>query len=93
MRLLPGSRDIYYRIRWSTPLRGFDTPATFCDPCGIGPQLVQVTWAHTMKLRELPLLHRDPFDRMLVAQAMVEPLRLLTHDAALSAYSELVLLA
>lgn len=52
-----------------------------------------VTWAHTAKLRELPALHRDPFDRMLVAQAMSEPLRLLTHDAALCAYTELVLLA
>src|SRR5574337_183401 len=49
-----------------------------------------IGWRHTQKLRELPSLHRDPFDRMLVAQAMVEPLRLLTHDAGLAAYSELV---
>jgi PIN domain nuclease of toxin-antitoxin system len=33
-----------------------------------------------MTLRELPPLHRDPFDRMLVAQAMVEELVLLSAD-------------
>ncbi len=49
-----------------------------------------VTWAHARQLRELPLLHGDPFDRMLIAQAMTEPMHLLTHDAALAAYSELV---
>lgn len=39
---------------------------------------------------ELPLIHRDPFDRMLVAQAISEPLRLLTSDEILKDYSELV---
>jgi len=38
----------------------------------------------------LPLLHRDPFDRLLVAQAISETMRLLTSDAQLAAYSELV---
>jgi len=45
---------------------------------------------HTEKLAALPLLHRDPFDRMIVAQAMAEPMRLLTGDTQLAAYSELV---
>ncbi len=35
---------------------------------------------------KLPLHHRDPFDRMLVAQAMIEGLTLVTHDATLSQY-------
>jgi PIN domain nuclease of toxin-antitoxin system len=35
--------------------------------------------------------HRDPFDRMLVAQATTEPLRLLTTDQALAAYSDVVM--
>jgi PIN domain nuclease of toxin-antitoxin system len=35
--------------------------------------------------------HHDPFDRLLIAQAIAEPLRLLTADAALSAYTDLVL--
>lgn len=57
-----------------------------------GFQQLPVNWSHTLKLRELPPLHRDPFDRMLVAQAMSEPLRLLTRDAGLAAYSDLVTL-
>ncbi|OGS97215.1 MAG: twitching motility protein PilT [Gallionellales bacterium RIFCSPLOWO2_02_FULL_57_47] len=38
----------------------------------------------------LPEYHRDPFDRMLIAQAMSEPLKLLTADGLLRQYSELV---
>ncbi len=45
-----------------------------------------VTWVHALAVHGLPLLHRDPFDRMLVAQAVSEPLHLLTSDAALAAY-------
>lgn len=52
-----------------------------------------ISWSHATQLRKLPLLHRDPFDRMLVAQAMVEPLRLLTHDSVLARYTDLVILA
>lgn len=49
-----------------------------------------VTARHAAKIIELPDFHRDPFDRMLVAQSMCEPLRLLTSDAVLKQYSELV---
>ena len=41
---------------------------------------------------DLPLHHRDPFDRLLVAQAMSEPVRLYTADPLLPPYSELVTL-
>ena len=41
---------------------------------------------HTERLAELPPLHRDPFDRLLVAQALVEGLTLVTRDAQLVAY-------
>jgi PIN domain nuclease of toxin-antitoxin system len=51
-----------------------------------------VSACHAVAAAKLPLLHRDPFDRMLVAQAITEPMRLLTADAQLSAYSELVIL-
>ena len=47
--------------------------------------------AHAAKVRELPDIHGDPFDRLLIAQAMSEPLRLMTADGRLAAYSELVL--
>lgn len=49
-----------------------------------------VSARHAMQLRRLPEIHRDSFDRMLVAQAMCEPLRLLTADAQMARYSELV---
>jgi PIN domain nuclease of toxin-antitoxin system len=46
---------------------------------------------HAALVRDLPDIHRDPFDRLLVAQAISEPLRLLTADGHLGAYSELVI--
>lgn len=51
-----------------------------------------VTWTHALAVHGLPKLHGDPFDRMLVAQAISEPMHLLTHDARLAAYSPLVIL-
>ncbi len=41
---------------------------------------------HTVALLRLPEVHRDPFDRMLVAQAVTEPLVLLTNDEILARY-------
>ena len=46
--------------------------------------------AHGILAAALPLHHRDPFDRMLVAQALTEPAHFLTADSALGQYSELV---
>jgi len=46
---------------------------------------------HTMLVSELPLLHADPFDRLLIAQAISEPLHLLTTDSRMKQYSELVI--
>lgn len=51
-----------------------------------------VTAAHAAGVAELPLHHSDPFDRLLVSQALTEPLRLVTADALLAPYSDLVLL-
>jgi PIN domain nuclease of toxin-antitoxin system len=41
---------------------------------------------HVEALRGLPPLHRDPFDRMLVAQCVADDLTLVTHDAQVLAY-------
>lgn len=49
-----------------------------------------ITPAHAALVETLADHHRDPFDRLLIAQSMAEPLRLLTVDRALSAYSDLV---
>ena len=48
---------------------------------------------HTPAVATLEWHHRDPFDRMLIAQAMCESLVLLTADSALGAYGRLVLVA
>ena len=50
-----------------------------------------VTARHAARVATLPRHHGDPFDRLLVAQAMHEPLHLLTSDEALAAYSDLVI--
>lgn len=49
-----------------------------------------VTSATAARVADLPLLHRDPFDRLLVAQAIAEPAVFYTSDAQLLPYSELV---
>jgi len=46
---------------------------------------------HTVIVGDLPLHHGDPFDRLLIAQAMSEPLHLLTADTQLRRYSDLVI--
>ena len=45
-----------------------------------------ITSAHSLAVARLPDLHRDPFDRILVAQASEEGIELLTADQALAAY-------
>lgn len=47
--------------------------------------------SHAARVGDLKAIHNDPFDRLLVAQAMAEPVHLLTADALLQDYSELVL--
>lgn len=47
---------------------------------------------HVIALSQLPSYHHDPFDRMLIAQAISEPLHLLTHDKNVSLYSESIIL-
>jgi len=69
-----------------------EDPQTILDQLdAAGLSELQVTNRHAVATGRLPLLHRDPFDRLLVAQAITEPMRLLTSDDQLLAYSELVI--
>jgi PIN domain nuclease of toxin-antitoxin system len=49
---------------------------------------VTVTSEHTIAVNDLPPLHKDPFDRILVAQARVEGFLLLTVDKMVTKYGE-----
>jgi PIN domain nuclease of toxin-antitoxin system len=53
---------------------------------GMGFRELAVTHAHAIAAGRLPVHHRDPFDRMLVAQAMVEGLTLATRDTDVQKY-------
>lgn len=57
-----------------------------------GFETLSINVDHCLQLARLPLLHRDPFDRMLVAQSRAEPAMLVTSDKALAEYGETVLL-
>ncbi|MBM3270870.1 MAG: type II toxin-antitoxin system VapC family toxin [Candidatus Sericytochromatia bacterium] len=58
-----------------------------------GISLLPIHFSHARRVSELPWLHRDPFDRMLVAQAQVEALTLVTRDDAIRKYDVPTLLA
>ncbi len=64
---------------WRTALESGFVPLSF-------------TLEHAAAVARLPDHHHDPFDRALVAQARVEPMRLITHDKVVAAYGESVLL-
>lgn len=51
---------------------------------------LSITMRHAAAVAHLPPIHRDPFDRLLLAQAISEPLHFLTADDRLPQYSELV---
>ena len=48
--------------------------------------LLEVNTKHIKKVAELPFIHRDPFDRMLVSQAMVENMSIMTIDSNITKY-------
>jgi len=50
-----------------------------------------VSWKHSNQVKELPLIHNDPFDRLLIAQAQVEELTLLSADKFTKQYDVRVL--
>jgi PIN domain nuclease of toxin-antitoxin system len=52
-----------------------------------------VSMKHAIAVADLPMHHTDPFDRLLVAQAIVEPMRLLTIDLKLHRYTDLIIRA
>jgi len=56
-----------------------------------GYHFLAIDAEHAIAIEELPAHHQDPFDRMLVAQALVEPMRLMTHDSLVALYSDTII--
>ncbi|MES3012197.1 MAG: type II toxin-antitoxin system VapC family toxin [Pseudomonadota bacterium] len=56
-----------------------------------GYGLLAIRPEHALAVEGLALLHNDPFDRMLVAQALAEPLTLITRDALVASYSDVIM--
>jgi PIN domain nuclease of toxin-antitoxin system len=69
-----------------------DLPMLLSALAEMGFAELALTAAHAEHLSKLPPLHKDPFDRMLLAQSLAEPLTLLTNDVQLSRYGAFVTL-
>jgi PIN domain nuclease of toxin-antitoxin system len=61
------------------------------DFLAAGFQVLDNIPAHVLALEALPGLHGDPFDRIMVAQALSTPLRLVTRDTKVAAYSDTII--
>jgi len=57
----------------------------------MGFDMLPILWAHAIAAGALPRHHADPFDRMLIAQAVVENLVLVTNDRGMTRYDVRVL--
>lgn len=76
-----------WEIRIKEALGKLDVPPDFGQVLQAQPFLfLDITVAHANAIAALPPHHRDPFDRMLVAQAGVERLVIVTHDERFKSY-------
>lgn len=69
-----------------------DMPVSAAEALGYftdaGYRLLDIRPHHAVTVERLPAHHGDPFDRLLIAQAQIEPLHLITHDVAMIQYGE-----
>jgi PIN domain nuclease of toxin-antitoxin system len=63
----------------------YESIETSLEPAGI--ELLPISFADTVQVMNLPLHHRDPFDRILIAQSINHSLTLVSCDNAFAAYS------
>ncbi len=70
------------------PISGQDAMRYFKEA---GYRFLAIEAEHAIAVEDLPLHHHDPFDRILVAQALVEPMRLMTHDSLVALYSDTII--
>jgi len=81
------SAAVVWEVAIKRSLGKLHAPAAFAQTLlGAGAYALAVTLEHAGAVERLPWHHRDPFDRLLVAQATVEGAALVSHDAALRPY-------
>lgn len=56
-----------------------------------GYRLLSIEVEHVVAIETLAPHHQDPFDRILIAQALVELMRLITHDAIVAQYNDSII--
>ncbi|MCK4388718.1 MAG: type II toxin-antitoxin system VapC family toxin [Desulfobacterales bacterium] len=82
------SAVVIWEIRIKQALGKLEIPRNFRRVLDDQPfEMLDITVEHAHAVGELPAHHRDPFDRMLVAQAKVEGLTLVTRDIRLKKYN------
>ena len=75
--------------RGEMPVSGPDALAFFQEA---GLRILSIAAEHVVAVAALPPHHQDPFDRILVAQAQVEPMHLITHDPLVAKYDPAIIL-
>ena len=74
--------------RGDVPISAQDALRYFSES---GYRRLPIEAEHAVAVEDLPAHHHDPFDHILVAQALVEPMRLMTHDALVALYSDTII--
>ena len=98
-RILEESSDEFYLSMaslWELAIkanlgRGLDLPSPFAEFAEVELQaeriqILNIQLAHVKRVADLPHIHRDPFDRLLIAQSLVENLPMITSDRVFDAY-------
>jgi PIN domain nuclease of toxin-antitoxin system len=99
-RIIEGAATVYvsaasiWEIAIKASIRKLDVDIDRLEPSLLEARIepLPVTWVHARRSYDIAPTHPDPFDRLLLAQAVCEPLHLLTSDERLAQYdTELVI--
>lgn len=77
----------YALHRGDMPIGGARATELFAQA---GYRELPITWRHAAMVDSLPSIHHDPFDRILIAQSLTEPMKLLSRDATVASYGAMV---
>ena len=82
------SSAVIWEIRIKQALGKLEIPSSFRQVLDQQPfEMLAITAEHAHAVGDLPAIHRDPFDRMLIAQAKVERLTIVTRDTIIEQYN------